>query len=459
MATSTNINTVQNLDQPYLEDANRRLLASVQGGEGIQGLIDTPYENYNELAAAGATTPRLAPFSQDQMQAFDLARQGVGAYQPYIDQASQTALSGYDAAAAGYGDAQAGFNLAQQGYGDAQSGYDFAKQGYGDAQAGFDLARAGYGDAQSGYNLAQQGYGDAGAGYTQANQLLNQSAQYGDLSRYQNPYQQQVIDTTMSEMRRQQELQQDKLDAQAAQAQAYGGSRHGVAEAEMERGHDQNRANTLAQLNQQGYLAAQAAQEQHRQRQGQAGIGIGNASANLGRVGVSSGQVGLGAGNVGLGAGNVGINTGQVAQGIGGVGVNTGQVGLGAGNVGLGTGNVGINYGNVGLDTSRIQSGLGKLQQDSNLTDVSALGLTGGAQQQQLQGQYDINYNQWLDEYQDPFRRASFTSDIIKGIPSSQSSMTAGTVPQKSNLAQGIGALGQFATMGNQFGWWGNQNE
>ena len=308
--------TTTQLDQPYLEDANRQLLSSVQG---VGGLLDTPYENYNEMAAAGATTPRLAQFSPDQIQAFDLAQQGIGSYQPYMDAASASVVGGSD----------------------------------------------------------------------RATQLLNQSARYGNLDRYQNPYQTSVIDTTMAEMRRQQELQQDKYDTQAAQARAFGGSRHGVGEAEMERGHDQNRATMLAQLNQQGYNAAQAAQEQHRQRQGQAGIGIGN----------------------------------------------------------------------LGLETGRVQSGLGQLGQQLNQGDISTLGATGGMQQGQLQKQYDINYNQWQDEYQDPFRRASFMSDIIKGIPSSQSSMTAGTAPQPSQISQGIGALGQFADMGNNFGWWNKSNQ
>lgn len=319
MATQNVAQTQTVRQAPYLEDANRRLLASVQGGEGIQGLVDIPYENYNQLAEQGLTTPRLAGFSPDQVQAFDLAQQGIGSYQPYLDVAGEAALGGYD----------------------------------------------------------------------QGSDLMRRSAQYGDLSRYQNPYQTSVIDTTMAEMRRQQEIQQDKLDAQAALGGAYGGSRHGVAEAETERGHDQNRALMLSQLNQQGYNAAQAAQEAHRNRQYQAGAGLGQ----------------------------------------------------------------------IGLDTARVSSGIGQLGQQLNQGDISTLGATGGLQQQQLQKEYDINYNQWLDEYQDPFRRASFVSDIQKGIPSSQSTMVAGTVPQQSSLAQGIGALGQFATMGNQFGWWNNSNQ
>jgi hypothetical protein len=316
MATQ-NVAQTQTIRQaPYVEDATRRLLDSIQGGGGIPGLIDTPYENYNEMADAGAVTPRLAGFSPDQVQAFDLARQGVGSYQPYLDAATQTATQA------------------------PQMGVDYMQQG----------------------------------------------SQYGPLDPYMNPYVQSVIDPTMAEMVRQQEMQQDKLDAQAAAARSYGGSRHGVAEAEMEKGHDMNRALMSSQLYHQGYTTAQAAQEAHRNRQLQAGTGIGS----------------------------------------------------------------------LGLDTARVQSGLGQLGQQLNQGDISTLGATGGAQQQQLQTQYDINYNQWLDEYQDPFRRAGFMSDIIRGVPSTQSSQTAGTVPQRSDLSRGIGALGQFATMGQQFGWWGN---
>lgn len=51
------------------------------------------------------------------------------------------------------------------------------------------------------------------------------------LSEYQNPYEQQVIDTSMADLERQRLMQQNAIGAQAGQAGAFGGSRHGVAEA------------------------------------------------------------------------------------------------------------------------------------------------------------------------------------------------------------------------------------
>lgn len=56
-----------------------------------------------------------------------------------------------------------------------------------------------------------------------------------DRSPYQNPYQQDVIDASMNEMNRQNTIQQNALGDQAMGAGAFGGDRHGIAQAEMNR--------------------------------------------------------------------------------------------------------------------------------------------------------------------------------------------------------------------------------
>ncbi len=44
--------------------------------------------------------------------------------------------------------------------------------------------------------------------------------------------------------------------------------------------------------------------------------------------------------------------------------------------------------------------------------------------------------------------------DVIQGTPSAANQYVSGTASQPSQIAQGIGALGQYATIGKQFGWW-----
>ena len=59
---------------------------------------------------------------------------------------------------------------------------------------------------------------------------------------FMSPYQQQVIDTTLSEFDRQQTIADTALRDQAIQAGAYGGGREGVMAAESARGAATNRA-------------------------------------------------------------------------------------------------------------------------------------------------------------------------------------------------------------------------
>ena len=76
---------------------------------------------------------------------------------------------------------------------------------------------------------------------------------------FMSPYQQEVIDTTLSEFDRQQAIADTARRDRAIQAGAYGGGREGVMAAESARGAATNRANLQAQLLAQGFQQAQAA--------------------------------------------------------------------------------------------------------------------------------------------------------------------------------------------------------
>ena len=76
---------------------------------------------------------------------------------------------------------------------------------------------------------------------------------------YMSPYQQEVIDTTLSEFDRQQTIADTARRDQAIQAGAYGGGREGVLAAEAARGASTARSNLQAQLLAQGFQQAQAA--------------------------------------------------------------------------------------------------------------------------------------------------------------------------------------------------------
>ena len=98
---------------------------------------------------------------------------------------------------------------------------------------------------------------------------------------FMSPYQQQVMDATLSEFDRQQTIGQVGLRDQAIQAGAYGGGREGVMQAEYMNQGGVNRAQLQAQLLNQGFQQAQAAAAQdlaarqglgqYQQQMGQAG--------------------------------------------------------------------------------------------------------------------------------------------------------------------------------------------
>ena len=123
--------------------------------------------------------------------------------------------------------------------------------------------------------LQQQARGMAGGlgGYQQ---YLTQAEQYSGPQAYQqfmSPYQQQVIDTTLSEFDRQRQIAQQQIGTRAIQAGAFGGAREGVQQAEFGAQTLQDRAALQAQLLQQGFGQAQtAAAQAFTQQQGLASL-------------------------------------------------------------------------------------------------------------------------------------------------------------------------------------------
>jgi len=86
----------------------------------------------------------------------------------------------------------------------------------------------------------------------------------GSIASYQSPYQQQVIDATLSEFDRQRQIQQNQLAASTLTgvAGAFGGGREGVQRAEFDAASDRNRAAIQSNLLQQGFQNAAARRQQ-----------------------------------------------------------------------------------------------------------------------------------------------------------------------------------------------------
>ena len=108
---------------------------------------------------------------------------------------------------------------------------------------------------------------------------------------FMSPYQQQVIDASMTSFDKQAAMQRRGISDRALQAGAFGGSRHGIAESEYDAASDMNRNLMRQQMLQQGFGQAQAgAQQAFQQQQGLAGMVPGlyqQDIAQLGRVGAT----------------------------------------------------------------------------------------------------------------------------------------------------------------------------
>ena len=73
---------------------------------------------------------------------------------------------------------------------------------------------------------------------------------------YMNPYQQEVIDRTQADIERQRQMAMNTMGAQAERANAFGGSRQGVAEGVTNAEYGRMAANAIAPMRMQGYNTA-----------------------------------------------------------------------------------------------------------------------------------------------------------------------------------------------------------
>ena len=122
-----------------------------------------------------------------------------------------------------------------------------------------------------GFNVNQA----AAGGLQQAFQGTRAAMQAPNIGQFMNPYTRQVTQNTLADLERQRQMQMNTLGAQASGARAFGGSRHGVAEALTNEAFARQGAQAFGNLQQQGFnTALQAAQaQQGRQMAGAAQLG------------------------------------------------------------------------------------------------------------------------------------------------------------------------------------------
>ena len=134
-------------------------------------------------------------------------------------------------------------------------------------------------------DLAAQQALTSGLGFLQPSQA--------NIDKFMNPYQQNVIDSTMTQLDRQADMRRAGADAQAIQSGAFGGSRQGVQRAETERNLQNTKADTLARLLSSGFGQAQKASQEAGRLSGGIGQAFGTlagTTSDIGRLQQALGQ-------------------------------------------------------------------------------------------------------------------------------------------------------------------------
>ena len=412
---------------------------------------------------------QVAGLTPEQVQALEMAQLGVGTYLPFLSQASDAIqqAGGLYAGLPIYGQRATGALQEARDYAlyQAQAGINQAAGlsslglGYGQeaARAAGTAATTAGGYAEYGSDIANV----YGTGATQAGLAGAQMYDpYSTLS-YMNPYQQQVTQNTLAEMRRQADIGRSQLASQAVRAGAFGGSREGVTRSEYERNVQEQMAKTAAADYAQNYLQAQQAsmnafqnQQARMQQAGNLALGAGQLSAGQAQA---AGQNIAQAGSLASGAYQ---NMGQLAQQVG---QQTGALGLQAGQLGLSAGQaLGQSQVSAGQLAQAGASGIAGLAGSLQALGQSASGLGQGDVSfmynlgSQLQGleqrRLDAQRANALQAQYEPFQRISFMSDIYKGAPSSQQTIAQSTAPGASPISQATGLGITALSAANLFG-------
>jgi hypothetical protein len=220
-------------------------------------------------------------------------------------------------------------------------------------------------------------------------QLRKAGGQYDPnmAAQFMNPYQAQVTQQALAEMRRQGDIARQGAAAQAVKSGAFGSTREGVQRAEMERGLQDVMSQRIMQDYAQNYAQAQ-----------QAGMGTFEAAKQR-QLAVGQGLAGQAAG-IGSLAGQEFGQGSQLATGLGQLGAQQGQLGI-------------------------QQGALGQTAQAMRQGDVNFLYNVGQSQQAMNQQQLDAQRATELQKVYSPYQQAAFLSDIYKGAPSTQMSTAA----------------------------------
>jgi hypothetical protein len=266
---------------------------------------------------------------------------------------------------------------------------------------------------------------------------------------YMNPYGDEVVNRSLSDIERARQDAANATRSQAAAAGAFGGSRSGVAESLTNRDFGNTAASTAANLRHQGFNTALGFNQADQNRELQAG-GM-NQGANL-QAGMANQQASLQAGMFGqqnqLQAALANQNADLTAQrsnqqaGMQGSQFNAGQLQqAGLANQQAGIQGAGLNLNAAGLLGQQAGQQQGMMAQGADL-----LNRAGGQQQALGQANRDFDYQQFMQANQHPYQNLNFMNSILGshqfGSTQNQQGTMNQTQTQQTNPGIGGALLG-----------------
>ena len=234
-----------------------------------------------------------------------------------------------------------------------------------------------------------------------------------------NPYEDQVVQQTLQDIGEQDDLQKIQARANAVGSGAFGGARSGIMDTELSKNILREQARAAGGLRHQGYESARNAAQQ--------------AFENTQQRRMASGQ----------GLGQLGLQYGQLSQ------ADVNQM-MG---IGQGLGSLAGQYAGIGGQSANLglpQAVLGELAQKQGITDIQTLLSLGGMQRGQQQAELDAVRRSNVERMAHPYQQLGFLSDIYRGTPTSQATITSSSAPSPSGAQQamGLGSAGLGAMAG-----------
>jgi hypothetical protein len=388
-----------------------------------------------------ALLQKTAGLSAQEQRARQLAQQGIGSYQPFLDRQRSLIEQGISDLGTQRGLLEESLGGYRAAYGAQQPYLGQAEQRFG-ASYGAQQPYFGQAEQQLGSGLGGL-FGSLGFGGPSARQLLGQSLQGYDprmAGQFYNPFEQQVVQQTIEDVLKageMQDVQQRAADIARGGESAFG-SRARLTAQERQESLGRGLGDVLSKIRSGGFETAQqrALQELENRRAGarsasQLEAGFGGTQSAAQRQ-YAQDLLGLGQGRsaaerqYGQDLLNIGRTRGELQRQLAGdiSGVGTGIAGIGAGLAGYGS--------SLGQ--------LGETQQRLRGQDISLLEGLGQTERDIEQQRLDRQYAQQLEQRQSPLLASQFVQGFAPQYVAGKTQITKDYGMPVDPLSQGLGA-------------------